>query len=57
MTPLMQTILVALIVLGAAVYVGRKTWRAMRPKADAGCASDCGCSTASSESAGDWSKT
>jgi hypothetical protein len=43
----LQTLLVALALLAAAVYLGRKAWRSvvgMRRAKDApGCASDCGC--------------
>ena len=40
-----QTIIVLLIVLAAAAYVGRLVWRAMRPKTEPGCGSGCGCDT------------
>ena len=56
MSDLLQTVIVALIVLVAAAYVGRKIWRALRPKATAGCASDCGCGAESAQPT-DWAKT
>ena len=43
---LVQTLLVALLVLGAAAYLGRRAWRAMaaarRPAGGAACGSGCG---------------
>jgi len=56
MSTMLQTLIVALIVLAAATYVGRKIWRALRPKATAGCASDCGCGSDAAQS-GDWAKS
>lgn len=55
MSDIVQTLIIALIVLAAAVYVGRKVWQTLRPKAKAGCASDCGCGADSQPS--DWAKT
>ena len=47
---LAQSLVVALIVLAAAAYLGRALWRtvssARRAKAGGGCASGCGCSAA-----------
>ena len=40
-----QTLIVALLVLAAAAFVGRLVWRAVRPKAEPGCGSGCGCDT------------
>jgi hypothetical protein len=51
-----QTLIVVLIVAAAAAFVGRRAWATMRPRKDAGCASDCGCGDAA-PGAGDWSKT
>ena len=46
---LVQTLLVALLVLGAAAYLGRRAWRsvaaARRPAGGAACGSGCGCGT------------
>ena len=46
---LVQTLLVALLVLGAAAYLGRRAWRAVaaarRPAGGAACGSGCGCGT------------
>jgi uncharacterized membrane protein len=47
----MQTVIVVLIVLGAAFYLGERLWRstvaARRASgADAGCGSNCGCTPA-----------
>ena len=55
MNQLVQTLIVALIVLAAGTYVGRRVWHALRPKAKAGCASDCGCGDASEPT--DWAKS
>jgi len=56
-TPMdVQTLIVVLIVAAAAAFVGRRAWATMRPRKDAGCASDCGCGDAA-PGAGDWSKT
>jgi hypothetical protein len=40
-----QTLIVLLLVLAAAAYLGRLAWRALRPKTDPGCGTGCGCST------------
>ena len=56
-----QTLIVALIVLAAAVYVGRRLWRTLRPArgADAGggCAHGCGCGDAAAREEQDWART
>jgi hypothetical protein len=41
----METLVVLLIVAGAAAYVGRMAWRSLSAarKPEAGCGSDCGC--------------
>ena len=54
MSALVQQGVVAMLVLGAAVYIGRQAWRAIRPArvtvgagtGDAGCGTGCGCSAA-----------
>jgi hypothetical protein len=56
MSDLVQTLVVAAIVLAAAAYVGRKVWRALRPKAVAGCDAGCGCAATDAQST-DWAKT
>ena len=41
-----QTIIVLLVVLGAAAYIGRRAWRTVRAARggdDAGCGAGCGC--------------
>ena len=55
MSNVVQTIVIACIVLAAAAYVGRRIWRTLRPKAQAGCGADCGCGAESQSS--DWAKT
>ena len=40
-----QTLIVVLLVLAAAAFLGRLAWRALRPKAEPGCGSGCGCAT------------
>jgi hypothetical protein len=45
----MQTVIVALIVAGAATFVARRVWlgvAAARAKKAAGCGPDCGCGPA-----------
>jgi hypothetical protein len=54
-TSMMQTLIVALIVLAAAAYVGRKVWRALRPAKAAGCDTVCGCGADAERD--DWAKT
>jgi hypothetical protein len=56
MSPMIQTLVIALIVLAAAAYAGRKVWNTLRPKKSAGCATDCGCSTDAADG-NDWAKT
>jgi hypothetical protein len=57
MSDIGQTLVIVLIVLVAAAYVGRRAWRTLRPqKAKVGCASDCGCG-GESASSGDWAKS
>lgn len=53
----METIIVALVVLLAATFIGRRIFAAVRSarNAKAGC-SDCGCGTPTS-SESDWSKS
>jgi FeoB-associated Cys-rich membrane protein len=51
----MQTLIVALLVLAAAVYVGRRLWSTLRPKKAAGCDAGCGCGGEASPN--DWAKT
>lgn len=53
----MQTLVVIAIVAVALLFVGRRAWRTLRPKRDAGCAHDCGCGPTGSRDEGDWSKT
>jgi hypothetical protein len=56
MSEMMQTLVVALIVVAALAYVGRRAWRTLRPrKAAAGCDSGCGCGDASASD--DWAKS
>lgn len=47
MTATVQTAIVALVLLAAAVYLGRRGWAtlaaARRPKEGPGCGSGCGC--------------
>ena len=44
---MIQNVILLLVLVAAAVYLGRRAWRATRAvvDADAGCASGCGCST------------
>ena len=51
-----QTLVVVLIVLAAAAYVGRRAWSTLRPKKAAGCDAGCGCA-ADESSSKDWAKT
>ena len=52
-----QTLVVALIVAVALLFVGRRAWHTLRPKRDAGCGHDCGCGPTEARNADDWSKT
>ena len=51
---LLQSAVVALIVLAAAAYLGRSLWRtvssARRAKSEGDCAAGCGCSTTTASS-------
>lgn len=43
---MLQTLLVVLIVAGAALYVGSRGWRTLRSarrRSEPGCGGDCGC--------------
>jgi hypothetical protein len=51
----LQTLVVALIVLAALAYVGRKAWRALRPRKAVGCDAACGCGDTTAGN--DWAKT
>ena len=56
-----QSILVLLLVLAAAAYVGRRLWRTLRPArvdaaGGAGCDAGCGCG-ADTASGSDWAST
>ena len=56
MSAVVQTVVVALVVLLAGAYVARRVWRTLRPRKAAGCASGCGCGdTAGGDS--DWART
>ena len=61
MTSMWQSIIVVLLVLAAAAYVGRRLWRTLRPaRTDApGCDAGCGCSatSAGAESGSEWART
>ncbi len=53
-----QTVIVALVVLLAAAYAGRRLWAALRPKpTGAGCGDGCGCGGDGARAGGDWAKT
>lgn len=54
----MDSIVVGLVVLTAAFFIGRRILGAVRSAraSKAGCGSDCGCGT-SSPAASDWSKS
>lgn len=50
----MQTLIIALIIVAAATYIGRRVWQtvaAARAPKGAGCASGCGCEPSSPTSA------
>lgn len=57
MSAFVQTIVVALAVLVAAVYVGRRAWRTLRPRKAGGCESGCGCGDTAAGGDGDWART
>jgi hypothetical protein len=52
-----QTLIVALVVVAAFAYVGRRVWAALRPKAVAGpgCGDGCGCGPGGG--ARDWAES
>lgn len=52
-----QSIVVALVVLGALAYAGRRLWTTLRPKADAGCAHGCGCGSDATSGGEDWARS
>lgn len=54
MDAMVQTLIVALIVVAALGYVGRRAWRAMRPRKAAGCDAGCCGDTAATD---DWAKS
>jgi hypothetical protein len=54
---MIETAIVALVVLVAAGFVARRAWAALRPKAAAGCGDGCGCGGAGGEASGDWAKS
>lgn len=56
MNATIQTLVVLLLVLAAAAYVGRRVWSTLRPKKAAGCDTGCGCA-ADDAVAKDWAKT
>jgi hypothetical protein len=56
MTPVLQTVIVALLVVAAAAYVGRRAWRTLRPAGKAGCGAGCGCGDGA-DGTDDWSRT
>ena len=55
MSSLVQTLIVAAIVLAALGYAGRRLWRTLRPAKAAGCDAGCGCGGESASN--DWAKT
>ncbi len=50
-----QTLVVLLLVLAAAAYVGRRAWRTLRPRKAAECDAGCGCGDAGARD--DWSRS
>ena len=56
MDALVQTLVVVLIIAAALGYVGRRAWRAVRPRKAAGCDAACGCGDAASDG-DDWAKS
>ena len=46
-----QLVLVLLIVAGAALYVGRQTWRSWSATGKSGCGGGCGCAMKKPEAA------
>lgn len=57
MSETVQTIVVLVLVLLAALYVGRRAWATLRPRRDAGCASGCGCGEGADAAKGDWARS
>lgn len=58
MDDVVQTLIVALVVLAAVGFVARRAWATLRPrKAGAGCDAGCGCGSESAAASGDWAKT
>lgn len=56
MSSTIQTLIIAVLVLAALGYVGRRAWRTLRPSKQAGCGDGCGCGDAAGTS-DDWAKT
>ena len=52
-----QTVIVAVVVLAALAYVGRRAWAALRPAraSEPGCGDGCGCSPAGAGR--DWAES
>lgn len=58
MDDVVQTLIVALVVLAAVGFVARRAWATLRPKqAGAGCDAGCGCGSEGAAASGDWAKT
>jgi hypothetical protein len=54
---MLETVIVALVVLAAAGFVARRAWATLRPKAAAGCGDGCGCGTSEPGASGDWARS
>ena len=55
MSDVVQTLVVALIVLAAAAFVARRAWATLRPRrAGPGCDAGCGCGDAQGAAGSDW---
>jgi hypothetical protein len=54
---MVQTVIVALVVLAAAAFVVRRAWATLRPRAAAGCGDGCGCGDPAARGAGDWAES
>jgi hypothetical protein len=54
---MVETVIVVLLVLGAAAYVARRAWATLRPRAAAGCGDGCGCGDAAGGAARDWAQS
>ena len=52
-----QTIIVALVVLVAVLFVARRAWATLRPKTAAGCGDGCGCGAGQEGASGDWAQS